>query len=707
MDLTKINLGYSLKNIPIPSSNDYMKCLLEKVESFIRRIRWKAFFYDHPDASGSDTNYNFRSERCPPQHDSLIPFENDLYEMMRSIKFRNTLNKFQSQLSRDVIDITSSNSLLVPADKTTNLYKVSPPYYNKLLLDNITASYQKTDDDAIKDINLEARLIASKLNLDDKIEALPQRNAFITLKDHKPTFPNNPKCRLINPSKSEIGKVSKIILDKINTHIRSTSLLNQWRNTSSVLSWFSQIPNKTNCKFIKFDIVNFYPSISESLLLNAIRFAKGMCTISDEEIDTILHARKSLLFCNGETWIKKGNQLFDVTMGSFDGAEVCELVGLFLLHHMQTLFDANCVGLYRDDGLAILRNKSGPASDKIRKNLIKLFQDHGLQITVELNLIQTDYLDTTLNLKTGQHWPYRKPNDQPLYIHCNSNHPPAIKKQIPAMINDRLSRLSSTDKEFQQAAPLYSNALHSSGYNTNLTYNTMSANNNRKRNRKRNIIWFNPPYSEHVETNIGREFLKLVDKHFPPHHKLRKICNRNNLKVSYSCMPNMAAVISRHNKKVLLSSEAHTPPPTQLPCNCKNKNACPLNGDCRKKAIIYRASLSSGNTTKFYFGSCSTDFKSRYYNHVQSFTHSSKRNATELSKEFWRFKDRGVIPSIKWSVVCSASPYKCGGKRCNLCLAEKLTILRGDKRFMLNKRSEILGKCRHTNKYKLKNVNLE
>ena len=273
--------------------------------------------------------------------------------------------------------------------------------------------------------------------------------------------------------------------------------------------------------------------------------------------------------------------MFDVTMGSFDGAEGCELVGLFLLYKMKHLFDCNCVGLYRDDGLAVPNNISGPKTDRTRKQLIKLFQDYDMKILVELNLTQTDFLDATLNLNTGKFWPYRKPNNNPLYINKNSNHPPSIKKHIPSMVNDRLTQLSSSEDEFDKAAPMYNKALHECGYKYYLKYRkeakTTKAVSNR---RRRNIVWFNPPYSDNVQTNIGHEFLNLIMKHFPKHHWLHKICNKNNIKISYSCMPNMSAVILHHNKKLLSAlPKADRPPITDSKCNCRIKTACPLDGE--------------------------------------------------------------------------------------------------------------------------------
>ena len=72
-----------------------------------------------------------------------------------------------------------------------------------------------------------------------------------------------------------------------------------------------------------------------------------------------------------------------------------------------------------------------------------------------------------------------------------------------------------------------------------------------KKVRQRNIIWFNPLYSVKVETNIGKTFLKLIDKNFPKTNKLHKIFSRNNVKVSYSCLPNFSNMIKLHNNRIL------------------------------------------------------------------------------------------------------------------------------------------------------------
>ena len=181
------------------------------------------------------------------------------------------------------------------------------------------------------------------------VETLAHKNAFISLKDHKGNFQNSPTCRLINPTKSEIGKVTKRILDKINKAIVSKTGIQQWKNTKATLKWFTNIQNKEQHSFIAIDIMNFYPSISHELLNNALSFATNYINISAEDKEIILPTKQSLLFNNGTSWAKKNSpNSFDVTIGSFDGSETCELVGSYLLHQRPENIRKK-VGLYRND----------------------------------------------------------------------------------------------------------------------------------------------------------------------------------------------------------------------------------------------------------------------------------------------------------------------------------------------------------------------
>ncbi|KAJ8037403.1 hypothetical protein HOLleu_18211 [Holothuria leucospilota] len=148
---------------------------------------------------------------------------------------------------------------------------------------------------------------------------------------------------------------------------------------------------------------------------------------------------------NAETpWCKHTESLFDVTMGSFNGAETCELVGLYLLSQLQHI-NMN-VGLYRDDGLAVC--KATPRqTENIKKEICKIFTNNKLKIEIGTNKKIVNFLDITLDLRTSTYKPYVKPNI-PLYVHKQSNHPPLIIKNIPESINRRLSNISS-DKHFQ------------------------------------------------------------------------------------------------------------------------------------------------------------------------------------------------------------------------------------------------------------------
>ena len=221
--------------------------------------------------------------------------------MVENIKFRKVKCWFQQKLSFDIkTTIKNSDKLLIPADKTTNFYNMDTSTYNDLLHKNITKTYRKVTPSTTNPIELEAQSIAKKLDLDDRINITAKREAFVTLKDHKPNFVNNPTCRLINPAKSEIVKISKEILDRINTNIIHKLSLNQWKNTKAVLSWFNSLDDKDSCTFIAFDVVDFYPSISIDLLNAALDFASSYVTITDHERRIILHAKKSLLYNFGE-----------------------------------------------------------------------------------------------------------------------------------------------------------------------------------------------------------------------------------------------------------------------------------------------------------------------------------------------------------------------------------------------------------------------
>ena len=128
-----------------------------------------------------------------------------------------------------------------------------------------------------------------------RLDINEESNCFFTLKDHKENFQNNPTVRLINPAKNYIGRISKIILDKISSSLIKQLNVNQWKNTQNVIEWFMRIEEKSKYKFLVFDIKDFYPSIKETLLIKAINFAKKLLNIKKEDKVITKHARKSFI----------------------------------------------------------------------------------------------------------------------------------------------------------------------------------------------------------------------------------------------------------------------------------------------------------------------------------------------------------------------------------------------------------------------------
>ena len=286
-----------------------------------------------------------------------------------------------------------------------------------------------------------------------------------------------------------------------------------------------------------------------------------------------------------------------------------------------------------------------------------------------------------------------KENESPVYVNAESNHPPKILKNIPLGINERLSRISANEQVFNDAAPPYQEALIKSGYSHKLEFKLPNPEKRSKRYRKKEVIWFNPPYSLNLKTNIGKEFLKLVDKSFPKDNPLRKIFNRSTLKIGYKCMPNMAAAISNHNKKILkpISTE------DQPKCICGLGPECPVEGTCSQKWVVYSAKVtpSSGGTVETYTGLTYRPFKTRWKEHMSDFENPKCRTKSNLSGHIWDLKDRGKGYNVEWSIIDKAPPFNTTTKKCLLCLKEKHHIMYDGLRSSLNSRSEVFNTCRH------------
>ena len=128
-------------------------------------------------------------------------------------------------------------------------------------------------------------------------------------------------------------------------------------------------------------------------------------------------------------------------MGSYDGAETCELVGLYLLYQLKDL--GIDIGLHRDNGLSV-SYLPARRNDQLRKQIEAIFKSNQLSITAKANIIEVNFLDITFNAREGTYEPYTKDNNHTKYVNIESNHPPEILKSLPAIINYRLSQIFSS-----------------------------------------------------------------------------------------------------------------------------------------------------------------------------------------------------------------------------------------------------------------------
>ena len=168
-------------------------------------------------------------------------------------------------------------------------------------------------------------------------------------------------------------------------------------------------------------------------------------------------------------------------------------------------------------------------------------------------------------------------------------------------------------------------------------------------------------------------------------------------------MPNLEKEISNHNHKTLQNANKTSEDKDKKLCNCRVKSNCPVNGECLTKGVIYKATVSHENNERIYIGSTGRQFKSRYYEHIQSFKSEVKKESTRLSRFIHKIKKNNIDwkDNIKWEIIQRTNQSK-PGKICSLCNLERLEIAFADSNKLLNLRSELVGKCRHFSKFYLK-----
>ena len=185
----------------------------------------------------------------------------------------------------------------------------------------------------------------------------------------------------------------------------------------------------------------------------------------------------------------------------------------YILSQLNTVFENESLGLYRNDGLGIFRNFSWPKIERKKNTIVHVFKECVLLITTKASLKVVNFLDIQQDLINGTYGPYRKRNNNPMYVDINSNHPPSIKKQILKPVSKRISKFPSNKGIFNNNTRTYNDSLKRCGFQENPDFipeTPSDSHANERRKRRRKIIWFNPPYSMNVKAKIGKVFLSLA-----------------------------------------------------------------------------------------------------------------------------------------------------------------------------------------------------
>ena len=228
------------------------------------------------------------------------------------------------------------------------------------------------------------------------------------------------------------------------------------------------------------------------------------------------------------------------------------------------------------------------------------------------------------------------------------------------MISKRKSDISCDKEWFDKAAPDYNNnSLKNSDFNENMKFTPQSS---KTRKHGINAVFFDPPFNSKVITNIGKIFLRVLEKHFPKHNKYCKLFNRKKVKISYSCVQNMPNFIQNHNTVLLKSSVAST----AKECSYRQKYNCSQAEKCLSECLAYHAEIdrSDRNQTKNRYGFREKNFKECYNNHTTSFRNKSKEKSTEVSKYIWELENSCIKYDLKWPIVCKTDPHTARTRKC-------------------------------------------
>ena len=211
--MQKIDIDYSLKNIPLQTKKSYQMDLVKNIQKLCSRMRWKSLkgwgCFDRPDGSRPTRKetYGFKTDKTPQlpkdreyphidwgkvkqEVEILKEFEEELFKIPTRVKFRYFDNPLQRTMREDLKRVKNSGKVVVKADKTRNFYGVTPQFYNEVMAFNIHGGgdYVEVDPVELDEVNQEAAELAAELEIDDRVEVFQKKPAFVNFKDTKPEF---------------------------------------------------------------------------------------------------------------------------------------------------------------------------------------------------------------------------------------------------------------------------------------------------------------------------------------------------------------------------------------------------------------------------------------------------------------------------------------------------------------------------------------
>ena len=678
-----------------------------------------------------------------------------------------TTNKIDHQVREIQQQIKAmKDTVIIPTDKTNTFRPINLENYTDQVLNHLRKSARLIPRARVVEIWEKAitfyedkkYLMASKeqqyIEQSLKSKAIPSPKLLI--KDHKPKKNGEYPTRLIIPATNFASALPKMgylgikaILDRHKVEYMKTTII-QASDLKQKLETYNL--QRENCTIISLDAVDFYPSIRYKLVVKAVHhYSKGLPESDKDTIKECLHMiqfgmahniisfRGSYYECDGD----KPAPERGLTIGGYESAWLADLVGSYILEMSPDLFnEAIYYGLYRDDGLVVLRDKWKPQKisgwrEAFQRRVDSLAEGDYLQFTCSIwdpkastsegpqaitvhNKPTFPYLDMELFWKENNSLAFKvhlKPNQQLKYLNKGSTHTSACLRAIPRGVFNRLAKLTTMDETNRDTRlsllyPHHLQILHDAGLLNNKYIPTL------QEQIKYDQKW-EPPAKRHKERNARRTIYFCVGYSRAWVEPIHKIINRLRKEfgltwlrtsMSYHRYPNLRELF-QGDLTTKLNEGIDSEDFKTLPCNCRDRrdNGCNYGNVCRQSIVVYKVECKM--TGKIYIGNTQQKLKTRMQQHFtevkQLHTKGRKSDsfashfATQL-QNFEEITPRLLRGTSNFSVIWKGNPLAAtktfGTPHCALCSRERLEILRAarsnpDK--LINSCNEIYGACRH------------